>query len=65
MFDFFSKAKRDARRYQDGWNWAAGQLLAGMSIEEIEKWAEYGVDFDGANPYDAGIMAAARAWAAK
>lgn len=52
------------RAYKQGWDWAAGRLLEGEAPEEVEKWAEYGRDFDGPNPWDQGIADACRAWPA-
>lgn len=62
MFGIFNKAKRDKDRFNAGWNFAAGQLLTGKSVDEVYAWAGYGIDFDGANQFDAGMIAACRAW---
>jgi len=56
--------KRQISRHASGWNWAAGELLRGKPIAEIEAWAEYGFDFDGPNDYDRGIRDACRQWSA-
>lgn len=62
MFGIFNKAKRDAERYKSGWNYAAGELLAGKTLDEMYDKAQYGVDFDGPNPFDRGISDACNAW---
>ncbi len=59
-------AKRRQRRatvkYQRGWDWAASCLLNGVPVAVVSGWAEYGVDWDGPNPFDRGVVAATRAF---
>lgn len=49
-------------QYERGWDWAAGTLLAGVDLEDIEARADYGKDFDGPNEFDRGIREACVAW---
>ena len=69
MFNFWPfniarkrRERQEAERREAGWDFAAGRLLAGDSLDTVEAWASYGVDFDGPNPWDAGMKAACRAW---
>ena len=56
------KAEKARKRHQEGWNWAAGQLLSGDALATVRGWAEYGMHFDGPNPWDSGILDACIAW---
>lgn len=56
---------RELKHFRNGWNWAAGELLCGTSSEEVEAWVDYGVHFDGNNPFDRGSLEACKAWYSK
>ncbi len=47
--------------YVNGWNWAAGELLRGTPVEEVDAQIARGADFD-RTAFDDGACAASAAW---
>lgn len=53
--------KASARQFQDGWDWAAGELLRGKSSEELSEQLSI-VDEDA---FDMGAVSAINTWEAR
>lgn len=49
-------------RYEHGWNWAAGNLLRGESVERVLHHSEEAKTFDCEDEFDAGVREAVRTW---
>jgi hypothetical protein len=48
-----------------GWNWAAGELLAGTPMAKVENYAQQARDFDHETAFDEGVFDACKAWSEK
>ena len=47
-------------RFEHGWNWAAGNLLRGATVEEVEQPCEEAATFECEDEFDAGVRAAVK-----
>jgi hypothetical protein len=57
-----AESKRRAR-YNDGWNWAAGQLLLRIKPDDVLAYVDCARMFeDGEHPFDKGAEDAVRQW---
>lgn len=48
------KAKDDKELYERGYDWAAGNLLRGITLEEVESHIESSMNFNDYNSFDRG-----------
>lgn len=55
------EAKR-ARQYDEGWNWAAGQLLNGAPPEDVLARVDGAALFEDTHPFDNGAKDACMRW---
>lgn len=60
------RAAQSRRRFEDGWDWAAGELLRGRSVDSVREQLTHNLfndDPDSAH-FDKGANAAVEAWLA-
>lgn len=49
-------------RFDCGWNWAAGELLRGVTVAEVLKHSDEAKHFECEDEWDAGVRAAVKSW---